>query len=388
MKRICLISLSNPFAGPYDGGKVDIRSRLDALSLFEDTEIDLYILSKPSDGDTVIDKSEYHIRNVYRYDIRDIKISMLFSKWPISIERRWHEQMAEELKKHQYDDAIYEGEYMVRYKRFVNSRKHLIRMHNIESEYRFELFRSETGTVKKITQLIECAKYRTIEKALYRQFDRYLFISADEQKRYQKLHPQFKDRYIWLPTSIKENKRKGCQILKNEMLYYGSLDIPNNYVSLKWFVVNVFNEVEKEREVKLKVIGKISAEKRDEIERLSDNIEVCGYVEDLESEIRKAALIVCPVLYGAGVKIKLIEALSYGKIILTNSKAVEGTTLKNNEELIVLDDKKEMVEVCLDILDNPHKYSALEDNAYEYYKKYHSKEAQAEILKELLTFCC
>ena len=59
----------------------------------------------------------------------------------------------------------------------------------------------------------------------------------------------------------------------------------------------------------------------EEVRRLaSDRVIVTGFVEDTEVYFKKAKLVVLPLLNGGGVKVKLLQAISYQKLIVSTSK--------------------------------------------------------------------
>ena len=55
-----------------------------------------------------------------------------------------------------------------------------------------------------------------------------------------------------------------------------------------------------------------------------ENIESPGFVEDLMPEYAQATVIIAPIEFGGGLKIKVIEALATGKLLLTTEKGMEG----------------------------------------------------------------
>ena len=113
-----------------------------------------------------------------------------------------------------------------------------------------------------------------------------------------------------------------------------------------------------------------------------------GYVDDLNQEYRDVACVVCPVLYGAGVKVKVIDAMAMGQLVITTGKGVEGTELENGKHLLVSDDSDELLKICLDVLRNSEKYVSVAEKGFDFIKEYHSIENQAQIMratiKELL----
>lgn len=59
----------------------------------------------------------------------------------------------------------------------------------------------------------------------------------------------------------------------------------------------------------------------------SEGVAFHGRVEDLEPFYARAALVINPMLYGSGLKIKNVEALSYGKALLTSPVGAQGMDL-------------------------------------------------------------
>ena len=75
--------------------------------------------------------------------------------------------------------------------------------------------------------------------------------------------------------------------------------------------------------IKLILVGNVS---NSEIELLSKvhGVTVTGRVQSLIPYIKAADLFVCPLRIGGGIKTKMLEALYYGKAIVSSSIGVQG----------------------------------------------------------------
>lgn len=388
--KVAVLSLNNPFSEPTDGGKVDIRTRIEALSLIKDCEVDLYLLCKkeekmPYHFDTIM--ADFNsIKNIFIYDMKSIEPALLFSIYPMSVYRRYNMDMIDELKKHTYDVAIYEGEYMMLYrlKNIINAERHILRMHNIESKYRKELAKSSNSKIYRLAQLMESRKYQRMERDMCNCFDSFLFISSDECNTYTIKYPEYASKFKLLPTAAPKICEKVIQNNSHILLYYGSLNIRNNFLSIVWFVQHVLPLIiEKCPNARLKVVGNIDDEDKNMLCTISHNIEVCGYVDNLDAEINEAAIITLPVLYGAGVKIKVIDALAHGQLVYTTAKGIEGTTLNSGEHLCVSDKPKEAADFILSVLIDRSKHIDMAVNGLNYINDNYSINRQAEILTDL-----
>lgn len=73
------------------------------------------------------------------------------------------------------------------------------------------------------------------------------------------------------------------------------------------------------------------------VRRAPANLQFLGFVESLPDFYRQCTVIVAPLRSGGGVKVKVAEALSFGKPIITTSVGVEGIGAVSGEHLVVRD---------------------------------------------------
>ena len=380
---VALICFDNPFLKPCEGGKRGMLTRIESLFTYDLYDVDVYLLNKPAEGMAEDFKGfEYKAKNIYQYKMRS-GLKTLALPYPICVNKRFVPECIAELKKHEYDVAVYEGCQVAKYrlKNAVKAKKHIIYFHDIESAYRREIAKSQTNPLIKLANLMESHRFKYIEKRVDKNFDEVWYVSKDECEAFNKnlKNPQ-KGTYIPYPAlEISGKIADGSS--KNRLLYVGDLSLKNNFLSIKWFMEDVFPRI-KEANVnaEIKIVGRIS--EPDKVILTDLGASVCGYVDDIEGEYNDAAAVICPVLYGAGVKVKTIDSLAHGQIVVTTSKGVEGTELQNGKHLIIADSADEMAAKCADILLNRDKYTGISKQGYEYIKSNHTVENQADIIKE------
>lgn len=380
-----IICFENPFIKPSSGGKRSIMSRIKSLVLIEGMELDIYLIQMPNDRKTNIEQIyeiSPRIKNVYIFNGKG-KRSFLFSRFPICNNRRYVKECVNELNKHNYDFFIYEGEQVAiyRFKDAVKAKKHIIFMHDIESQYRKELSHAQTNPLLKMMQSLESHKFKYIEKRIDSFFNEVWFISSDELKMFSPMLTNNKGIYLPMPAIdiVPFYEKKGSK----NILYVGDLHLKNNLLSLEWFIKNVFSIVHKnDRTIVLKVVGNIDESEKYRV--LNEGVEILGYVDDIDILYKESACFVCPVIYGAGVKVKTIDALSKGIIVVTTKKGIEGTEIKSGVHLFACDSSNEMADLVVDITNNFEKYELVRRNGYLFVQQYHSIENQARIIEESL----
>ena len=151
-------------------------------------------------------------------------------------------------------------------------------------------------------------------------------MSTDDKEYYSKWMG-FKDKLELIPVGA-DSRKKDDGINKNQdgkiILFVGKMSAEPNIDAVTWFSKEVFPNIKKKMiDVKFYIVGR---DPSDAIKKLaSDSITVTGGVESVEEYYTHADLVVLPLRYGGGVKIKLLEAISYKKPIVSTSIGVEGT---------------------------------------------------------------
>ena len=63
-----------------------------------------------------------------------------------------------------------------------------------------------------------------------------------------------------------------------------------------------------------------------ELSGSNPNIVVTGTVDSIEDYYEHTDIVVIPLTHGGGVKVKVLEALGHGKLVVSTIKGIEGTT--------------------------------------------------------------
>jgi glycosyltransferase involved in cell wall biosynthesis len=122
---------------------------------------------------------------------------------------------------------------------------------------------------------------------------------------------------------------------RRDILFIGSFPHLPNIDAVVYFAEEIFPLVLLQHpHLRFKIVGSKPPE---EIRRLAahPNIDVLGYVEDLEPLFESIRLSIAPLRYGAGIKGKIGSSLCYGVPCIATPIAVEGMGLADNREVLV-----------------------------------------------------
>jgi glycosyltransferase involved in cell wall biosynthesis len=135
-------------------------------------------------------------------------------------------------------------------------------------------------------------------------------------------------------------------------LFLGNLQYPANAYSLSLFMTQTMPKLIKaNRRAKLLVIGRQSGTGlAEQAQRLGSHVQFLDYVEDLAPVMATAAAMVIPLIYGSGLKMKVLDALYYGVPIVSTECGVEGIPVTPGLNGLIENDVGEFVEPLIRLL--------------------------------------
>ncbi|MBE8722319.1 glycosyltransferase [Sphingobacterium pedocola] len=199
-------------------------------------------------------------------------------------------------------------------------------------------------------------------------FDEIWTVSSDEQYVFE----QFCRKPVHLiPIGFQSNFSSGIQRDSNNVYFdaiYVASDNMHNIKACNWFFRYVYPSLPKD--ISFCIIGTINKYVPD-----LPNVTKVEYVEDLNDYYYRSKLAICPMLSGTGVKIKVIEALSYGLPVVCNRRGVDGLVNKTENGCVVTDDGDDFSRLILRLLRDNDFYEHVRNDGQLYFNRYHSIEA-------------
>ncbi|MCL9808742.1 glycosyltransferase [Flavobacterium luminosum] len=227
-------------------------------------------------------------------------------------------QFSKILKDNQYDYIIISYAYwaeLVRKNKYLKEAKLIIDTHDFltsqfQNRKRFNL-----------------GKYFKKEIEILNFFPKVIVISSDENY----LFSQFVTSEIITIPHFLEAKFQLNSIEKKYDLVYVASSNEHNVKSAKWFFEEVYPKLNPN--LSICVVGKINKH----IPELP-NVTKMHFVEDLNQIYSESKVAICPMLSGTGLKIKVVEALSFGLPIVCSPKGIDGLTNKTDNGCLVAED--------------------------------------------------
>ena len=242
-------------------------------------------------------------------------------------------------------------------------------------------FLAEDQEINGIRRWIRRDTFRESEHEALRRYDRVIAISPIEADVFREVTPE-SDVYL-VPAFADHPTRAGVPEEPSRALFVASMS-KFNVTGLEWFVAEVLPLVRRELpDFRLAVAGNIANAKQVREARY-EGVDFLGIVPDLAEEYARARVVIAPLLGGAGMKIKVVEALAAGKAIACTTRAAEGIAIVHREHAFVADSPPELARGIVEIVRDDAFRHALERGALALHARDHSPEAVRAALREAL----
>lgn len=187
-----------------------------------------------------------------------------------------------------------------------------------------------------------------------------LSIQDSDTKTLKKMVPSCEVLTVPMPATFKKLDSK-FQI-NSRCLFVGS-NAKHNVVGINWFLNNVWPQVLKRfSDCHLHICGNVCRG----INNIYDNVSLLDRIENLEREYAQAAVCIIPLTVGSGLKIKTIEALSYGRICVSTSIGIQGLEDLSDKAILVGNTVDEFSMHLISILLNKKKRYEMEAYAQKF----------------------
>ena len=224
--------------------------------------------------------------------------------------------------------------------------------------------------------------YRLSEHRELRRFDRLIAINPDEKETFRGIVATDQVHFVPAFAEASGTDPELFWARDHDALFVASMS-NFNVKGLRWFAEQVLPLIRGERpEFVLQVVGNIARAKELRDVRWK-GVRFHGIVPDLEPLYDQSHCVVAPILGGAGMKIKVVEALAHGKAIVATPKALDGIGAVDGEHLRVARDPRAFADAVLEVLRDADHRRRLEKGARALHARDHSPAAVATKLDQV-----
>ena len=146
------------------------------------------------------------------------------------------------------------------------------------------------------------------------------------------------------------------------LLFIGGYNHTPNVDAAKWLSSEIMPRIwERDPSVHLHLLGSNPPE---DVQALaSDRISVPGYVQDVSDYFRSSRVFVAPLRFGAGIKGKVGQALSYSLPIVLTDVAAEGFGFQNGRDCLLANNAEEFAAATLRLLSDESLWTSISNES-------------------------
>jgi glycosyltransferase involved in cell wall biosynthesis len=231
-------------------------------------------------------------------------------------------------------------------------------MHNVEHLLLRERAARESQWARRLFLCSQIAKLRRFERNACRRADHVLACSADDARELGTLAPQTPMSVV--PNGVDVESCRPAHVRPNpaQLIFVGQMSWFPNRDGVQWFLHDVLPRIIAARDdVQFVLVGRSAG--LEVPQALRTRVRLAGFVEDLQPELHAAAIYVVPLRCGSGTRLKVLEAMAFGKAIVTTTIGSQGIDLEHGKEALFADDAESFAAAVLDLLADPARAAQL-----------------------------
>lgn len=158
---------------------------------------------------------------------------------------------------------------------------------------------------------------------------------------------------------FRPSETKHRYVKKPIILFCGSMDVTMNIDAVTRFSKAIFSIIkEKIPQAEFWIVGRQPTLKVRDLGR-RDGVTVFGEVEDVRSYYEQASVAVAPFLYGAGTKLKVLEAMAMGIPVVATSVGCQGIEAEPGHHLYLAETENVFAERVVKLIQDPNAHAQL-----------------------------
>lgn len=298
----------------------------------------------------------------------------LFSKDSYHVSRfvskNFENKLIELLQKNDYDIIQMETLYLAPYIETIKKHSKAIvsmRAHNVESEIWERITKNTRFLPKKLYLNYLTSKLKRFELDNLNSYDYLIAVTEKDLNTFKKMG--YKNGAMASPIGIDMKNYGKIDFsgikMENSLCFLGSLDWIPNLEGLDWFLKKVWPSLHMLRpNLKLHIAGRNTPK---HIMNLNiSNVVVHGEVEEATKFLAQHSILLVPLFSGSGMRVKILEGMAMGSVVVTTSMGAEGIPCKDQENILLADNKDMFLEKIQLCLDNPGLMKKISNNARDF----------------------
>lgn len=253
--------------------------------------------------------------------------------------------------------------------------------HNIEYDNMYRMWRYQQNSLRRIHYYLEYKKSYEEELATCRKMDSIFVVSERDKMILNKDVPDIPK--FLMPNGVDTSYFKPMyeDIEPYSMVFTGMMGYFPNYDGMLYFLDEIFPLIlEKIPQAKIYIVG--NSPPKSLQDRSADNVIVTGFVDDVRPYVWSSSIYVVPLRMGGGTRLKVLEALSMKKPVITTSIGCEGINVVDGDSVLIEDNPENFALRAVELLNDFAMRKILSSNGYDLIRSTYDWEIITETMDE------
>jgi len=291
------------------------------------------------------------------------------------------------LKTDQYDACfvnILRLSYLIESIKDIHVKKIFI-SHNVETYLSKSVYQAYRNPIMKLIYYQDYLKTKYFEKKFLSQYDIITTICDVDKDLFSKMFSN--KTIVFVPPIVefyKDFDKNVCHSMDKKIMICGFFKWNPKIINLKKLLeAKNIHELEK-RNIRLTIVGQADNALVNSINAKFKTIKMTGTVDSVAPYYEEAQVVIVPEKVGGGFKMKIAEAISFGKPFVAIKGSITDYSILPSIHYLEGKTFEDVILLSIDLLYNEDLQSRLVDESQDLFKKRYSKQNANEILMSLL----
>lgn len=317
--------------------------------------------------------------------------NFFFSRQPEHVERFYKEEFKAALKdvlvSFSPDAVQIESVFLSTYLPIVQKYSgaiSILRMHNVEYQIWQGLAGKTKNRLKSFYYDNLATRVRNYERAAWKDYDLLLAITEKDAHLVKRLE-EVQD-LIVAPFSIDMSKvPSGSETADWVGYHIGAMDWQPNQDGVKWFLSKAWPAIRKAVPgFRFYFAGRNMS--KEFLDVKTDGVTCAGEVPDAAAFIADKRILIVPLWSGGGIRVKILEAMAAGKIIISTTKGIKGIEARPQEHYLKADSPHEFAKAVKWCMNNKADAMKIAENAKKLIAEKYDQTRNMQIVTQEVDF--